>query len=120
MLSNCGLHHEIAGIAKDRSLHCGFFSDDKLMSLNLTSVFKIKDKSFFSCICPYVLLSLNLFRLGVHAGFPWIPGHLRHGEEQECNATEKEEDKASAGTSKGPAIVVFDPNCLLALDHALH
>lgn len=63
-------------------------------------------------------LSLYLLWLGIHASLPWIPGHLGHGEDQEGNTSEKEEDKAGAGTSKRPGIVVFDPYCVLALNHS--
>lgn len=66
-----------------------------------------------------VRLSLSLIRLGIHAGLPWVPGHLGHGEEQEGDASEKEEDEGGAGTSEGPGVVVLDPDRVLALDHAL-
>lgn len=86
----------------------------------LKSVLKTKDTVplLISCIRLPVWLSLHLLRLGIHASLPWIPGHLGHGEQQEGDASEKEEDEASAGTSKGPGVVVFDPDCVLALDHA--
>lgn len=62
--------------------------------------------------------SLHWLWLGIHASLPWIPGHLGHGEDQQGNASEKEEDKTSAGTGKGPGVVVLDPDCVRALDHA--
>lgn len=62
-------------------------------------------------------ISLPLVRLGVHAGLPWIPGHLGHGEDEEGYTGEEEQDEARTSASKGPAIVVLHPNGLLALDH---
>lgn len=63
-------------------------------------------------------LSLYLIWLSIHASLPWVPGHLGHGENQEGNTSEEEENKGGAGTSKGPGVVVFDPYCVLALNHS--
>lgn len=63
--------------------------------------------------------SLPLLRLGVHAGLPRVPGHLRHGDDQQGDAGEKEEDEPAAGASKRPGVVIFDPDGVLALNHAL-
>lgn len=69
----------------------------------------------FICLSSF---SLHLLRLGVHASLPWIPGHLGHGEDQEGDASKKEEDEGGAGASEGPGIVIFDPDCVLTLNHA--
>lgn len=63
--------------------------------------------------------SLPLLRLSVHAGLPRVPGHLRHGDDQQGDAGEKEEDEPAAGASKRPGVVIFDPDGVLALNHAL-
>lgn len=63
--------------------------------------------------------SLHLFGFSIHAGLPWVPGHLGHGEEEEGDAGEEEEDKASAGTGEGPGVVILDPDGVLTLYHAL-
>lgn len=87
--------------------------------MNLTSVLKTKDTvtSHLSFICLSGF-SLHLFRLGIHASLPGVPGHLGHGEDQEGDATEEEEDEAGAGAGEGPGVVVLDPDRVLALDHA--
>lgn len=72
-------------------------------------------KASFGC-----LASLHLLRLGVHTRLPGIPGHLRHWEDEEGNAAQKEKDKARASAGKGPGVVVLDPNRIFALNHAFH
>lgn len=61
-----------------------------------------------------------MLRLGVHAGLPGVLGHSRKGEEQEGDAAEEEEDEGGAGAGEGPAVIVVDPDGVLAVDHALH
>lgn len=68
-----------------------------------------------------VLMALvNLFRLGVHAGLPWVLRHVGHGEEKEDNPTSQEEDTGCAGAGKGPGVVVLDPDGLLTLNHSFY
>lgn len=76
----------------------------------------------FTSICDPQRLSpdksLHLLGLSVHAGLPWIAGHLGHGEDEEGDASEEEQDESGAGAGEGPAVVVVYPNRVLALDHA--
>lgn len=57
--------------------------------------------------------------LGVHARLPRVPGHLRHGQDEQRNPGEEEEDEAAAGAGEGPGVVIVDPDGVLALDHPL-
>lgn len=63
--------------------------------------------------------SLHLLGLGVHARLPRVPGHLRHGQDEQRDPGEEEEDEAAAGTGEGPRVVILDPDGVLALDHPL-
>lgn len=60
---------------------------------------------------------VNLFRLSIHAGLPWVLGHLGHGDYKEGNPAEEEEDEGYAGADEGPGVVVLNPDSLLALNH---
>lgn len=44
---------------------------------------------------------------------------MGHGEDEEGDASEEEQHKATAGAGKGPAVVVLHPDGLLALNHPL-
>lgn len=65
------------------------------------------------------VIALYLFRLSIHAGFPWISRHLWHGDDQQTNSTEEEQDKTRARTGKRPGIVILDPDSKLTFYHPL-
>lgn len=42
-----------------------------------------------------------------------------HGDEEQGDSTEDEQGEGGAGACKGPGVVVFNPDGLIAVDHAL-
>lgn len=44
---------------------------------------------------------------------------MGHGDEEEGDSAEDEQGKGGAGTGKGPGVVVFNPDGLIAVNHAL-
>lgn len=55
----------------------------------------------------------------VHAGLPGVARHVGHGDEEQGHAAQDEQGEGGAGAGEGPGVVVFDPDGLIAGDHAL-
>lgn len=108
-------------------LQCHFVGEQESCRANfMTSVCRsllLYQRGLYWEAVVYLLASaipnLHLFRLSIHAGFPWISRHLWHGDEHQTDSTDEEQDKARAGTSKRPGIVILDPDCVLAFYHPL-
>lgn len=55
----------------------------------------------------------------VHAGLPGVPGHVRHGDEEQGHPAQDEQGEGGARAGERPGVVVLDPNGLVAVDHPL-
>lgn len=58
-------------------------------------------------------------RLSIHAGLPGVTWHVGHGDEEQGNSAEDEQGEGGAGAGKGPGVVVFNPDGLITVNHAL-
>lgn len=65
------------------------------------------------------MASIQGVGLGVHAGLPGVARHVGHGDEEQGHAAEDEQGEGGAGAGEGPGVVVFNPDGLVAGDHAL-
>lgn len=57
--------------------------------------------------------------LSVHAGLPGVPGHVRHGDEEQRHPAQDEQGEGGARAGERPGVVVLDPDGLVAVDHPL-
>lgn len=58
-------------------------------------------------------------RLSIHTCLPGVTWHVRHGDEEEGDATEDEQGEGGAGAGEGPGVVVFNPDGLITVNHTL-
>lgn len=65
------------------------------------------------------MASIQGVGLRVHAGLPGVAWHVGHGDEEQGHAAQDEQGEGGAGAGEGPGVVVFDPDGLVAGDHAL-
>lgn len=57
--------------------------------------------------------------LSVHAGLPGVPGHVRHGDEEQRHPAQNKQGEGGACAGEGPGVVVLDPDGLVTVNHPL-
>lgn len=57
--------------------------------------------------------------LSVHAGLPGVPGHVRHGDQEQRHPTQNKQGEGGACAGERPGVVVLDPDGLVTVDHPL-